>query len=148
MMRGARLLVPVIAVAETLIWIFAVGNAMQNMNSAWHMIGYAGGFAAGTMAGMWLEERLAYGYAMATVISRNKDRTPALAELLRKSGYGVTQLEGRGKDGPVYLFLSAVRRGDIPDLTAKASNVDSDAVIMVEETRALTRGWLAPRGKK
>ena len=70
-MRNARIAVPLIGFVEVLIWIFAVGNAIKNLHSGWHLLGYAGGFATGTLVGMWVEEKLAIGLAVVRVISRH-----------------------------------------------------------------------------
>jgi uncharacterized protein YebE (UPF0316 family) len=61
--RGQKLLVPLIGFFEVLIWLFAAGNAIRHLSSPYHVIGYAGGFAAGTAVGLWVEEKLAFGLA-------------------------------------------------------------------------------------
>jgi uncharacterized protein YebE (UPF0316 family) len=70
-MRNARMAVPVLGFFEVLIWIFAVGSAIRNMGSLWHVLGYASGFAVGNVVGLWLEEKLAMGLASIQIVSRS-----------------------------------------------------------------------------
>lgn len=53
--RGARGLAAVIGFFEVLIWVVAAGHALQHLDSILHVVGYAGGFAAGSYVGVWLE---------------------------------------------------------------------------------------------
>lgn len=139
-MRNARLLVPVIGFFEVLVWLFAAGTAIQHLESPWHVVGYAGGFATGNLVGLWLEERLALGLASIQVISRLGG--VELAEALRDQGFGVTELAGQGREGPVEVVQTVVRRRQIKEVMAHVDRWDPDAFVSVEEPRAIRRGWL------
>lgn len=143
--RNAWILVPCIAVFEVTIWLFAAGSALQNMRSPLHLLGYATGFATGNVVGMWLEEKLAYGFAAVRIIV--KGRQPALAARLREMGFGVTELTGQGRSGPVEILLAVSKRRDVPRIVSEASDMHPDAFITVEEPKTITRGWLFPRRK-
>lgn len=136
--RGQRLLVPVIAVFETLIWILAIGAALRHLNDPWHVAGYVGGFAAGNVVGMWLEEILAVGVVSAHVFSRREGAR--IAEDLRAQGFRATELVGRGRDGAVTILLSVVRRRDLDRLIEVARDADPDVFVSVEEAREPARG--------
>lgn len=146
MMRNAKTWTPVLAFFEVLIWIFAVGNAIKNLGSVWHILGYAGGFSMGSLAGMWIEEKLAYGYATARFMS--KKGSPKLGEALRELGFGVTEFQGHGRAGPVSVLVSVVRRRELEDAVQAAQTIDPDIFITVEEARSIARGWLFPRRRK
>ncbi len=145
-MRNVRLLVPLIGFVEVLIWIFAVGNAIRNLSSPWHLLGYAGGFAAGNVAGLWLEEKLAIGMAMVRVVSRHGG--VELAEALREKGFGVTEFAGQGRDGTVEILDTVVRRREIPAVLREVDRWDADAFVMVEEPRSIRHGWLLERPRE
>ncbi len=138
--RNRRLAVPFIGFLEVLIWIFAVGNAIRNLNSGWHVLGYAAGFSAGTMVGPWLEAKLAIGLATMRIISRHSG--VELAESLRALGCGVTEFAGHGREGPVEMLYTVVPRWRIPDVFAEVDRWDADAFVSVEEPREIRRGWL------
>jgi len=145
-MRNARLLVPLIGFFEVLIWIFAVGNAIRNLNSPLHLLGYAGGFATGTLVGLWLEEKLAIGMAIVRVVSRYGG--VELAEALREKGFGVTEYSGQGRDGTVEIVDTVVRRREIASVLREIDRWDPTAFVTIEEPRAIRHGWLQERPRE
>jgi uncharacterized protein YebE (UPF0316 family) len=138
--RNQRLLVPIIGAVEVTIWIFAVGNAIRHLDSGWHVVGYAGGFAAGTIVGLWLEEKLAIGLATMHIISRRMDGE--LAGALRAQGCGVTEFEATGREGRVEFIYTVVPRRRIARVLAEVDRLDPDAFVTVEEPREMLRGWM------
>jgi uncharacterized protein YebE (UPF0316 family) len=144
--RGARLAVPIIGFFEILIWVFAVGTAIMNLHSVWHLIGYAAGFSAGASVGLWLEEKLAFGTATVRVMSRNGGAQ--LAEALRGRGFGVTEFAGNGRDGRVDVVYTVLRRRHVPHVFQEVQRWDPDAFVLVEEPRSIQRGWLFSTRRK
>ena len=139
-MRNQRVLVPIIGFFEVLIWIFAVGSAIRNLESMWHVLGYAGGFATGNIVGLWIEGKLAIGLATLRVISRAGG--VEMAEALRERGYGVTEFFGQGREGRVEIVYTAVARREIPRVLDEVARWDPDAFVTVEEPREVRRGWM------
>src|SRR5690554_4207397 len=90
--RGFKYIAPVIGFFEVMIWVLAVGTVIRHLGSPMHLIGYAGGFATGTLVGLMLEERMAFGMATVRVVSRYGG--VELAEALRERGFGVTEFAG------------------------------------------------------
>ncbi|MFO7893814.1 MAG: DUF2179 domain-containing protein [Longimicrobiales bacterium] len=145
-MRGRRVLVPLIGFFEVLIWLFAAGTAVQYLNSPLHAVGYAGGFAAGTAVGLWIEEKLALGLARVQAFSRHSG--VELAEALRGQGFGVTEFLGQGREGNVELVSTVVRRADVPHILKMVDAWDPDAFVTVDEPRSIHRGWLMQKRRK
>src|SRR5690606_23569442 len=139
-MRNQRTLVPLLGFFEVLVWIFAVGNAIRHLDSIAHVLGYAGGFAAGSLVGVWLEGRLAFGLGTMRIISRRADGV--LASRLRALGCGVTEFTGQGREGPVEVIYTVMMRRRLPAVLAEVEKVDPDAFITVEEPRHIRRGWM------
>lgn len=144
--RGMKLLVPLIGFFEVLIWIFAVGNAIKHLNSPLHLFGYAAGFATGTVVGIWLEEKIAYGMATVRVMSQHGG--VEIAEALRERGFGVTEFAGQGKEGRVEVVYAVLRRRDLPVVFDQVGIWDPKAFVTVEEPRAIHRGWMFSRRRK
>jgi uncharacterized protein YebE (UPF0316 family) len=145
-MRNARRLVPVIGLFESLIWVVAVGTAIQNLHSVWHILGYSGGFATGTVVGLWLEGKLAVGLATVRIITKTSGEE--VARSLREKGYGVTEFEGRGREGRIELIYTLVKRRQIPGVLAEVERLDPGAFISVEEPRTMRRGYMFPARRK
>lgn len=141
--RNVKVAVPVIGFFEVLIWIFAVGAAIGNLNSPLHLLGYAGGFAMGNVVGMWIEGKLAFGLAIVRAIS--KYGGVEMAEALRDEGFGVTEFAGHGRDGMVEIVDTVVKRRRIPEVLKIIDFWDPRAFVMVEEPRLIRHGWLQSR---
>jgi uncharacterized protein YebE (UPF0316 family) len=112
---------------------------VRNVGNIWNVLGYAGGFAAGTMVGMTIEERLALGFTVVRIISSGPGAE--LGESVRRAGFGVTQITGRGMREAVDILEVVVRRADVPAVLQIVKQIDNKAVVTVEETRRVYRGW-------
>lgn len=144
--RGIRAIAPLIGFFEVLIWLTAVGTAIQHLDSPLHLVGYAGGFATGTLVGMLLEEKLAFGMATVRIVSRHGG--VELAEALRARGFGVTEFAGHGREGSVEVVYAVLRRRELANVFSEVAAWDPDAFVTVEEPRAIHRGWLLDRRRK
>lgn len=138
--RGQKRLVPVIGFFEVLIWITAVGHAVQYLDSPVHLIGYAAGFAAGNVVGLWLEEKMALGWTALRVMSAHGG--VEIAEALRERGFGVTEFPAQGRDGRMEVVYAVFRRRHLPLALAQVNTWDPGAFVTVEEPRVIHRGWM------
>jgi len=59
-MRGQKHWATAIGFIESLIFILAISRVLQNVGNVWNVLGYCGGFAAGTWVGLVIEEKLAW----------------------------------------------------------------------------------------
>ena len=140
MMRGKKLLSASIGFFEVLVYVIAIGRVVNDLANIWNLLGYSLGFAVGTLVGMWLEERLAMGYASVRIVSKQKGHV--VAEAIREAGYGATLEWGRGRNGVVGMVLATVRRKEVAEVCAVADRVDPSAFVTVEETRSIRRGYM------
>lgn len=145
-MRNHRVLAPAIGFFEVLIWIFAAGVAIQHLESPLHLLGYAGGFAAGNWVGLWLEGKMALGLSAMQVFSPSHGSEVAAA--LREIGHGVTQFQGRGRDGPVDVVYSVVKRKNAREAMEAVHGLDEDAFVTLGDISAIQYGWMFPRRRK
>jgi uncharacterized protein YebE (UPF0316 family) len=145
--RGYKVVVPILGFFEVLIWVFAVGNAIRFLDSGWHLLGYAGGFATGNIVGLLIEERLAIGYATIRVVSTHAG--VEMADALRNIGFGVTEFGGQGRDGRVEIVYTVCLRRDIGRVLDEIETWDRQAFITVEEPRDIRWGWMqsSPRNR-
>ena len=98
--RGKKGLAWVLGFFQSLLFVIAITSVLANLDNPWNIIAYAAGFATGNVVGMLIEGRLAVGHIHMTVISPFSG--PRIVDALRKSGYGVTEVPGRGRNGMVY----------------------------------------------
>ena len=145
-MRGVKYIAPLIGFFEVLFWIVAVGNAIRFLDSPLHLLGYGLGFATGTLVGMWIEEKMAFGTANVRVVSRHGG--VELAEALRDRGFGVTEYAGLGREGQVEVLDAVVRRRDLATVFREVELWDPDAFVTVGEPRMIQRGWMFGKRRK
>jgi uncharacterized protein YebE (UPF0316 family) len=152
--RGKRGLAAVIGFFEVLIWIVAVGQALQHVQSILHVAGYAGGFAMGNYVGVWLEGRFAIGVNVVQAICRvhpegsGKGGGRVAAAALRDAGFAVTEIQGRGRESDVEILNVVVPRKSVPRVLALIGDNDPEAFVSVEEVRTTRGGYIRPGGRK
>src|SRR5690554_6588493 len=138
LMRGERVRAAFTGFFEVSIYILALGRVVQHLNEPWKIIAYALGFSCGTIAGGWLEERLAVGYNLVQVIP--KTHCGELICDLRRNNFGVTVLEGQGRSGPRHILNITTRRKELPHLMNLLDKVDPQAFITTFDTRRTKGG--------
>jgi len=136
--RGKRRLAPLLGFIEVFIWVAVISQMVRGVNHVVGYLGYAAGFAAGNFVGMWIEDRLALGTVVLRIILAQNGAT--LAQNLHDAGYGVTQVEGQGANGPVKLVYTIVRRKDLPVVLAIIHQVAPKVFISIEEVRSTEEG--------
>lgn len=152
--RGSRGLAALIGFFEVLVWLVAVGQALQHLTSIPHVVGYAGGFALGNYVGVWLEGRFAIGVNVVRVITRaaedSSDASPAksVARMLRSEGFAVTELQGKGREHDVVMLNIVVPRRNVTRVMRIVGDNDPDAFVSVEEVRTTRGGYIRPGGRK
>lgn len=135
---GHRMLAVVLGFFEVVIWVLAAGFALEYLHNVWAVMSYAGGFSTGVAVGMWLEQRIALGYRMVQVVSPSTELTVSRA--LRERGYRVTRVEGNGRDGPVEIAYSVIRRRKLDEVRAILAEVAPKSFITVERVDIATGG--------
>jgi len=96
---------------QAVIFVVAISSVLTKMGNVLNVLAYALGFATGNVVGMLIENRLAIGHTLVTIISSTRGAN--IAERLRASGYAVTEISGRGKDGTVFELHASVTRRDV-----------------------------------
>ena len=142
--RGRRGIAGFLGFFQALIWIFAVGTAIRYLDSWFHILGYAGGYAAGTMAGITIERAVAYGLSTVRIMSRHGG--VEIAEALRERGYGVTEIAGFGREGRVEIINSVVQRAHLSEVMDIVDRFDPKAFVTAEDPKILRGGSFAERG--
>jgi uncharacterized protein YebE (UPF0316 family) len=149
--RGYRITAASIGFFEVLIWLVAAGHALNHLDSWMHIVGFAGGFAAGNYVGVWLESRFALGLNVVQAVFRSTPEQsigPETARILRERGFAVTEVMGKGRESAVDILSVVVQRKRVPEVTRIMSDLDPQAFVSVEEVRATHGGYVRPGGRK
>ena len=137
--RGKKRLAWALGFCQSIIYVVAISQVLTNLQNPLNVLMYAAGFATGNVVGMFIEERLAIGHMHMSVMS--SCRGAAIADALRKEGYGVTEISGRGLNGMVALLHVDVIRRRLDAVQTIILANDPEAFITAEEVRPLRRGF-------
>lgn len=138
-MRGRKGIAWVLSFFAAGVFVLAIGTALSNLDNPLNIIGYAAGFATGNVVGMMIEEKLAIGHILLTIVSPR--RGSAITERLRGQGFALTELPGRGKGGSVALINCTVQRKHVEKVREIVNEADPDAFITASDIRSVRRGF-------
>ena len=138
-MRSSKFWVWLLGFFNSLIWVLTFAFVLSDIDNFVNVLVYAAGFATGNVMGMWIEDKLAVGFAEVRVISSKWGA--AILDVLRENNYAVTEIPARGKDGMVSVITSSVRRSQVHDLEDLVREIDEDAFITTEDVVAVRRGF-------
>ena len=140
--KGLKGLAALLGFFEALIWLVAVAQVMQNLNSWQTYIAFALGFAAGNYVGVLLEERIALGNLLIRVITRQEANE--LVRVLWDEGYGVTSVDAQGEAGPVKVIFSVVKRKKLAKIISIIKKYNPRAFYTIEDMRYVNGSYLPP----
>jgi uncharacterized protein YebE (UPF0316 family) len=145
--KGLKRVVPIIGFFEVLIWLIAMRQIMSQVDNVVYYIAWAAGFSAGTLLGMWIEERLALGQQVIRIIT-NQD-TSELQAALSNADFGLTILAGHGsKGGEVKVLFMVIKRKEFNDVTQLIHEYMPNAFYSVEDVRSYHAGVFHTAGQK
>lgn len=139
--KGQRNIGSALALVEITLWILIVGNVITDLNEfPMKAVMYGLGFGVGVYMGSFIESKLAIGNILIQAIVP-LESGEAIAELLRENGFGVTSVDGKGKEQDrAILFVYAKRKGSI-NASQLITSIEPKAMIIAHESRAITGGF-------
>jgi uncharacterized protein YebE (UPF0316 family) len=138
MSKGIKYLPAVIGFFEVIIWLVAIGQVMDNLTNVVCYIAYGAGFAAGTIVGMAIEEKLSLGLTSVRIIT--KDDPTELLQYLRSHNYGVTSIDGEGGTGKVKMVFTIIKRQDLTHVVGIIKKFHPNAFYSIEEVKSVVEG--------
>lgn len=140
--KGLKYFAAMLGFFESLIWLIAVTQVMQNLNSWQTYVAFAGGFAAGNYVGVVLEERIALGNLLIRIITMRE--ADELVNVLWKAGYGVTSVDAQGESGPVKLIFSITKRRNLGKIIDIIKKYNPNAFYTIEDMRYVNQTYPYP----
>lgn len=128
--QGRTRLAGATAFFESLVWVLAAVQVLGDLNEPLKIVGYAGGYAAGTMLGSKIENRIGLGSRLVRVVSPFD--SPPVGPVLHAAGYAVTVMNGEGAYGEVRITFSVVPRRRVEDVMGLIRGHNPDAFVTVE----------------
>jgi uncharacterized protein YebE (UPF0316 family) len=144
--RGRKVLAPLLGFFEVTIWLFAIGQIMQNLTDISCYLAFAGGFTLGNFLGVLIEKRLAIG-SVVVQVTTGRD-AGELITALRAADYGVTSMDAHGASGRVQVVFTVIKRRELDSVIAIIRDFDAKAFYAVNDLQAAAAGINpAPKGR-
>ncbi|MDI6888378.1 MAG: DUF2179 domain-containing protein [Methanocellales archaeon] len=134
--RGMKYLAPFVGFFEIMVWLLAIGQIMQNLTNIACYVAYAGGFALGTFAGVYIEEKLAMGVLLVRIITK-KDASE-LIDFLKSADYGVTSVAAQSNAGQVHIIYITVKRSDLQDVVGIIKKLHPKAFYTIVDIKSVS----------
>ncbi|MCX5648044.1 MAG: DUF5698 domain-containing protein [Planctomycetota bacterium] len=138
--KGQRVLAAVFGMVASGIFIVALATVFRPPIHWLQMVGYAAGFGVGTLVGMTLAARLSAEFVLLRVLSRPPGGL--ISDRLRSGGFAVTAVAGEGRDGPVEILFSVVRRSQARKALDLVRAVDAKAFVVLEPVQHGAGGYV------
>lgn len=130
---GKRYAAWVLGFFEVLIWILVVSHVIQLASQKpVYAIFYAIGFATGNFIGITIEKSIAFGEQAVRIFTR---LGPTMSDALRDEDFGVTEFDGRGRDGPVAMLFIQAKRKKMPIIVRRARQIDPSCYYIIDDVR-------------
>lgn len=142
-MKGYRLIAPMLSVIEIVIYVTGLSMVMSSLDNPLNLAAYALGYGIGVGVGIKIEDWLALGYTMMTVMTANPES--GMPNKLRDAGYGVTIMNARGRDGERLMLNVLAARKDERDLLSKVMEIDEKAFIVSTDPKYIQGGFWSKR---
>lgn len=138
--RRQKVLAAAIGFVEVLIFILIVSRVIQDIQHWPYVLAYAGGFATGTLLGMYLSEKLSRRVMQTTVMCHGTQEVMEAA--LREAGFALTRYEGTGRDGVVAVLDVVCASRRLPQLLTVVRTTDPKAFFYTQELAGLHGGYV------
>ncbi len=140
--KGLKYFAAMLGFFESLIWLVAITQVMQNLHSWQTYVAFACGFGAGNYVGVILEERIALGNLLIRIITMKE--ADELVNVLWKAGYGVTSVDAQGESGPVNLIFSIIKRRNLAKIISIIKQYNPNAFYTIEDMRYVNQTYPSP----
>ncbi|MTV81954.1 DUF2179 domain-containing protein [Secundilactobacillus folii] len=145
-MKGFRNLAPILSMVEITVYVVGLALVLNRLDNILNIIAYALGYGVGVRVGIWVEDKLALGYIMATVILPNTDSE--LPTVLRSSGFGVTQSSAQGLEGQRLVLDILTPRNQERRLYTIVNEKEPKAFIITYEPKYISGGFWVKRVRR
>lgn len=141
--KGERLKGAILGFVEIMIWLIVVSSVLNNITEdPIKVLIYAVAFSMGNFIGVTIESKIAVGLSSIQVVVNETDGE-ILADVLRDESYGVTILEGRGKDdSKKNLLFIQLKRKKIPEAVKLIKLTAPQAYITVNDIKSMMGGYI------
>ncbi len=141
--KGERVRGALLAFIEIMIWLMIVSSVLTNITEdPLKLFVYAVAFSLGNFIGVTIESKIAVGLASIQVVVF-EENGKVMADVLREQGFGVTIIDGKGKnDSLKNLLFIQLKRKKIPEAVKLIKQTNPNAFITVNDIKSIMGGYI------
>ena len=136
--KGERTKAPIVGFFEVFIWIVIISQIISRANDLLAYLAYAGGYAAGNYVGIWVENKIGFGFQIFRIYTNG--RGGELSKLLSNNGFGSTFIRGEGAVSDVDVIETVVSRKSSGRIAEILYEFDPDVFYYIEDIRSKQKG--------
>lgn len=145
--RDRSILAAFIGFLEVSVFILALNQVLAGgLDDPFKVVAYAGGFATGNYVGSLIDAKLAMGFLSLQVFPK-LEKVNLITETFRGEGFGVTSVQGQGRDGDRIILFVNIKRKDLSRALNLLEEIEPGTFYSVSDTRSI-RGGVFPGRKK
>ncbi|MCL6087042.1 MAG: DUF5698 domain-containing protein [Actinobacteria bacterium] len=145
--RRRKFIAAAIGFFEVTIFVAVIARVIQDLNNnIYGIFAYGAGFAAGTLIGITISDKLSRDLISTNIISKNK--ADEIEECLRKEGFGATCYKGFGREGDVKIINVVCRQTHFSRLNKIISGIDPETFVASHTLENLRGGFMYGLKKK
>jgi len=137
MVKGYKLWTFVISFFETIIYIYGLSLVLSHLDNLVNIIVYALGFALGNYFAIFIEEKVGIGVETFIVVPSTGGID--LAFKLRKEGYVLTELDGKGYHGDKKVLYVTMPKKNTKKFEKLLKKEDPKAYYLTLETKRIKK---------
>ena len=138
--NGKKFVGAVLQFAVALVWVLVTGVVVTNIQQdPFKIIVFALGSFAGSYLGSILEEKIALGYYLLTVIVEYR-YGKQITDELRNNQFAVTSIKAIGKDNQKYVLMILSKRKKREQISNIIQKIDKNAMIVTEKATPVCGG--------
>src|SRR5262245_2109539 len=130
--QGRRTFAAVLGFCQAIVYICAIAKVLLNMDHPVYALAYGLGFACGTYLGITIEQRLAFGQQVVSIVTA---KGVELGKAFRAAGYRFAEVKGHVRDGDLSILYVEIPRRLAPKLIRDARTVDDGCSCIVNDVR-------------
>lgn len=136
--KGEKRKAPLVGFFEVLIWVVIISQIFSHTNNLTAYLAYAGGYATGNFVGILVENKIAFGFQLFRIYTKNKGQE--LMRQLNQNGFGSTYIRGEGVVAEVDIIETVISRKSEKKVTEIIRSFDPEAFFVVEDIRSKQKG--------
>ncbi|MDP2814099.1 MAG: DUF2179 domain-containing protein [Erysipelotrichaceae bacterium] len=140
MVKKLTLLTAFFGFLEAIVYVFGLALVLSGDQTTLAMVVYALGFSLGLIVGIAIENKIAIGFRSVQVNIKTKNMH--LIDGLRSMGYGVTIIEGEGREGLRYRLDILTKRSSEKELFDIINEYEPNAFVIAYEPIRFKGGYI------